>query len=67
MKALATCLLALAFAAAPGYVVRWHAGPLQTEKLTVPVVRGKSCFTVWAVDELGRPSTTPATISISVE
>ena len=46
---------------------RWHARPLQTEKLTVPVVRGKSCFTVWAVDELGRPSATPATVTVSVE
>jgi hypothetical protein len=40
----------------------WHAKPGGAETYTLPATPGTSCYAVWALDKLGRPSTLAAKI-----
>ncbi len=44
----------------------WHGPPGHTETFPTPAVPGTNCYSVWALDKLGRPSAHPARVSVTV-
>jgi hypothetical protein len=45
---------------------RWDVQPRGIQKLVFRASAGTSCFSVWAVDSLGRPSDRPGTVRLTI-
>jgi hypothetical protein len=45
---------------------RWQTRPGGTEQIATSLAAGETCFAVWSVDRLGRPSTRPSVVKLKV-
>jgi hypothetical protein len=45
---------------------RWQVAPGRTEQISTSLAPGETCFAVWSVDRLGRPSERPALAKLKV-